>query len=58
MNQQSKETFLNQQTDNRQSIFEPSEVINIDYWLLHHNELTRLQEINMILTAPETRPKI
>ena len=32
------EEILNKQKIQEQSIFEPSEVINIDYWLMQYNE--------------------
>ena len=52
------EQTLNQQPDQKQSIFKPSEVINIDYWLLHHSELVPEQQLKNNFSTQEMRKKV
>jgi hypothetical protein len=51
------EQTLNQQSDQEQSVFKPSEVISIDYWLLHYNERIPKQPLENTYSSQETRER-
>jgi hypothetical protein len=53
-----EDTLLDQQTDTQQRVFEPSEVMHIDYWLLHHSKLDPKQELKIKSVIPRSHQRV